>query len=158
MKKIKVDKDKLLEAIVKRAEGFYYTEEIFEYSKKETKKKIEECDPEEENLPSEKLVSKKNGSKRSKLKNMDIYSVCNKSGDEENIESWSGETHENEQGLELLKKKITTHYVPPDMSAIKIIIENFGKEINSGNMLVDEMSDEELLKMRRDLIEKLDEF
>ena len=48
----------------------------------------------------------------------------------------------------MVKRKITTHYVPPDMLAIKMLFENFGEKVES----LEEMSDEEILQMKDKLI------
>lgn len=59
-----------------------------------------------------------------------------------------------EGGLVLSKKKITSHYVPPDMLAIKILLENFGEKIEDSNGL-EMLSDEELINYKNQLIESL---
>lgn len=158
MAKIKVNKDKLLESVVKNAEGFYYTEEVLEYAKKESKKVIEDLDNENDDQGCEKNVSKKSVSKKTENKNGEVYSDCKKQTGAKNITSWSDKENESEQGLVLFKKKITTHYVPPDMSALKILLENFGETIKSESNMINGLSDEELLKLRSELIKTLKEY
>ena len=158
MAKIKVNKDKLLESVVKKAEGFYYTEEVLEYAKKESKKVIEDSDNENDDQGCEKNVSKKSVSKKTENKNGDVYSDCKKQTGAKNITSWSDKENESEQGLVLFKKKITTHYVPPDMSALKILLENFGQEMRSEKGFIEDLSDEDLLKMKAELLRELEKF
>jgi len=154
-----INKDKLLEALVKRAEGFYYSEEILEYSIKEDKCKIEKDLLGNENTqsdPSKFDTEKKSGSKNTKNKNSLVYS----SQTQEKLvgNDGIGVGNESKQGLELLKKKVTTHYIPPDMSAIKILIENFGQEMKNEQSVLDELSDDELMKMRNEIIKDIKEF
>lgn len=59
-----------------------------------------------------------------------------------------------EGGLVLSKKKITSHYVPPDMLAIKILLENFGEKIEDSNGL-EMLSDRELINYKNQLIESI---
>lgn len=56
--------------------------------------------------------------------------------------------NENKQPLTLSKKKVTTHYVPPDMLAIKMLLENYS-QVNSGGL--DSKSDKELLELANSL-------
>lgn len=53
--------------------------------------------------------------------------------------------------LELSKKKITTHYVPPDMLAIKMLLQNDGQAVDDFSA----MSDEELLILKNKLIKEM---
>ena len=154
-----INKDKLLEALVKRAEGFYYSEEILEYSIKEDKCKIEKDLLGNENTqsdPSKFDTEKKSGSKNTKNKNSLVYS----SQTQEKLvgNDGIGVGNESKQGLELLKKKVTTHYIPPDMSALKILIENFGEEMTKKQDVLENLTDDELLKMRSEIINEIKEF
>ena len=158
MAKFKINKEKLLEAVVKRAEGFYYSEEILEYSKKESKKTSDESTGKNEDEEANKKSIKKSVSKRVCEENHDVYSDCKIQTDETNIKSWNGDSDESEQGLVLLKKKVTTHYIPPDMSALKILLESFGQEMKSEKGFVEDLSDEELLKMKAELLRELEKF
>jgi len=163
----KFDKEKLLSALSKRAEGFFYSEEILEYGEKQEKSvkaKKEDCDSvmedgedlgaHEENF--ENCVSKK-------LKNQkhDLYSRCNREdgADKTSDPNMKGDVPQNEnlQGLVLLKKKVTTHYIPPDLAAVKMLIEIAGEEMKRGNDFLDGMSDEELLKLKKELMSELKE-
>jgi len=156
-KKKLVDKDKILEALKKRAEGFFYSEEILEYAEEIKPKKSKSDDEDhcenEGNFKIEKQKNKnnqKNVSQINELENHDVYLAQNNS-----CEETFGVRNENQQALILVKKKVTTHYIPPDMSAIKMLLENFGQEV--GTSVIDNMSDEELLKMRDEIVENLKE-
>ena len=63
-----------------------------------------------------------------------------------------GKINESKQTLTLSKKKVTTHFVPPDMLAIKMLLEINSKEMSS-NLL--NLSDEELLKLTVELKNEL---
>ena len=67
---------------------------------------------------------------------------------------------ENQQTLVLLKKKVTTHYIPPDMLAIKMLVENFGEEIknNKKSESIDKLSDEELIELKNKLEKEIINF
>ena len=70
----------------------------------------------------------------------------------ETIEEYMPKKNEDEgQGLELVKKKISTHYVAPDMLAIKMLIENSKEKVDT---LV-EMTDEELIELKNKLIKEI---
>lgn len=62
-------------------------------------------------------------------------------------------TKENDlcQDLVLVKKKVSTHYVPPDMLAIKMLLENNKQKINT----LSSMTDEELVALKNKLISEL---
>ena len=55
---------------------------------------------------------------------------------------------QNGKSLSLAKRKISTHYVPPDMLAIKILLENDKEKITK----LSAMSDEELVELKKKLI------
>lgn len=58
---------------------------------------------------------------------------------------------EQEESLVLSKRKVSTHYVPPDMLAIKMLLENDRKKVDS----LSAMTDEELLSLRSKLLNEL---
>lgn len=160
------DKSKLMDALVKRAEGFFYTEEVCEYSLDEVKIKdkknaenIDEINNDSSLLEMKDLnknKSSKKNSKKSVSKNIDcendeLYFVKNEG---RNNKKCDGVVNENIKDLMLIKKKVTTHYIPPDLSAIKMLIENFGQEMKS-TKIFDEMSDEELLSMREEILKDI---
>ena len=67
-------------------------------------------------------------------------------------------TKENKD-LTLVKKKVTTHYVPPDLLAIKMLVEIFGQEITEkDDDNLTSLSDSELMNLKREVIQKLNEL
>lgn len=73
----------------------------------------------------------------------------------ETTEEYAPEKCQNKEDfcseLTIVKKKITTHYVPPDMLAIKMLLENDGQKVDS----LSNMTDEELVKLKNKLIKEL---
>ena len=53
----------------------------------------------------------------------------------------------------MVKKKITKHYIPPDMLAIKILFETIKEKVNDDDL--NNISDEELIKLKNKLTEEL---
>ena len=139
----KVDANKIVESLYKRAVGFYYSEEQLEYGEKDKIKNNKESD---ENCVSKTLTSDSIGvnSNREKKSNLE---------NDDNVD-------ENQQTLVLLKKKVTTHYIPPDMLAIKMLVENFGEEIknNKKSESIDKLSDEELIELKNKLEKEIINF
>ena len=78
-------------------------------------------------------------------KNEQLNFFKNKNNEEKNTEKYSN--------LTLIKKKVTTHYVPPDLLAVKMLIENFGEEVTNDDLSF--LSDTELENLKLDIIEKL---
>lgn len=137
MSKKNFSKDDLIEILIKKARGFYYSEEVYEYEKTQNKSKNDE-----------KCINFSN--------NLDFFNLCdresitsNSPGDKMNLNE---KTDEKSQNLTLTKKKITTHYVPPDMFSIKTLLEILGEEVNEN---FEKMSDEQLLKLKEKLIGEL---
>lgn len=130
--------DDVLNLIFKKASGYYYTEEQFEYEKMQKNKYFSEKDS---------LFSKKN-------ENFDMDKTQITMFDD-NIkqENEKQKTNEKPENLTLVKKKVTTHYISPDMLAIKILLEIFGEKVNKDN--IDSMTDEELLKLKKKLVEEI---
>ena len=163
-KEFKLDKNKMLEALEKRAQGFFYSEEILEYGEASTVKsdknseKVTYCDVDGAKSSVSKKKLEKSVSKNGVCEKNDIYSeretnegdVCNdQDGNSQAI------SYENTKGLVLLKKKVTTHYIPPDITAVKMLIEIAGEEIGVNNNIIESLSDDELLKLKRELIEEI---
>ena len=134
MKKSQDINKKLVDLLLKKANGFHYVEEQFEYERDKTKQTKQQTE------------------------NLNFFDICDR-----------GKTHlensndmielENEtkkqgadDGLVLVKKKVATHYIPPDMLAIKILLEMFGKEELSD---LEKMSDNELIELKKQLLEEL---
>ena len=138
-----VDANKIVESLYKRAVGFYYSEEQLEYGEKDKIKNNKESDENcvSKTLTSDSLGVNSNREKKSSLENDD------------NVD-------ENQQTLVLLKKKVTTHYIPPDMLAIKMLVENFGEEIknNKKSESIDKLSDEELIELKNKLEKEIINF
>ena len=63
----------------------------------------------------------------------------------------------NESGddpsLNLVKKKVATHFVAPDMIAIKILFEIFDRKVEDNDL--DKISDEELMELKTKLLEEI---
>lgn len=126
-------KKQLIELLLKKAEGFHYQEEQYEY---ESEKK----------------------SKGQKCENLNFFDLCDRGKsslqqDSVNIKP-ANETIvcEKNEKLILVKKKVTSHYIPPDMLAIKILLEMCGQEkLNK----LEEMTDEELIKFKEKILEEL---
>jgi len=118
--KNKFDKEtlaKIKNILLKKAEGYFYNEEVLEYAyKNESESKTEQLD----------------FLKEQKRKN--------------------GKTQEN-TNLILTKKKVTTHYIPPDLLAIKMLTEIYGEKIEGNDL--SKLSDTDLLILKEDIINKL---
>ncbi len=70
----------------------------------------------------------------------------------ETIEEYTPEKDSNDSSdLVLVKKKVTTHYVPPDMLAIKMLMENDQEKIDN----LSSMTDEELVALKNKLIKDI---
>ncbi len=68
-----------------------------------------------------------------------------------NVSEVSEEYVVDNEGVEQLsKRKITKKYIPPDLTALKTYLE-----LTEGENDYENMSDEELLKIKKELIEEL---
>lgn len=114
---------KLKKILLKKAEGFFYTEEINEYQQNS------------KNDSEQISIFDESSTKLKKTKNND----------------------QNKQTLNLIlsKKKVTTHYIPPDMLAIKMLIENFGEKIKDDDDNLLSLSDDELYSLQENLIREI---
>ena len=130
MKKEKLQKQ-LIDILLKKANGFYYYEEQEDYEKTQNKTKL----------------STKSATNISFFDNF-VTQEPNISNNNDTLKLSNGK-EENKEELTLVKKKITKHYIPPDMLAIKILFE-INKEKVSDD--VENLSDEELLKLKDKLI------
>ena len=120
---------KLIDLLLKKANGFHYEEELFEYEREKKKNEnlsfFDICDRGESNIVDDGVIIK-SANEKDRLK--------------------------SSENLVLVKKKVTTHYIPPDMVAIKILLEIFGKEdVNE----IEKMSDDELIKLKEKIIEEI---
>ncbi len=154
------DKSKIMEALLKRAEGFFYSEEILEYGEREEKKKEDKlssktAEGDLSNLSDQSKNNSENVSKNTKNKKQGVYSGQSQGENGAKIAREEQVNHEDSKNLVLLKKKVTTHYVPPDIAAVKMLFENFGEALKSETDAIEEMSDEELVKLRLSLLDQL---
>ena len=119
--------DKIKNVLIKKAEGYFYNEEVFEYQSNESDKNIKE-------------------SKTSLISELE-----NK--DKKKNEKQSTKQKDN---LTLSKKKVTSHYVPPDLLAVKMLVEIFGEKIESGSEL-EALDYDKLLELKNQLLNQLKE-
>lgn len=165
---------KLHKLLLKKAQGFFYKEECLEYclNEKENKKSnknqismfdnftnnensldsssnlIFEC-AENENFEQNEKTCKKSVTKMKQIKNCDVecgQKQINKIINKENVNvvTTLANNNEDKQSLTLSKKKITTHFVPPDMLAIKMLLEINSKELSPELF---NLTDDELKKL-----------
>lgn len=139
MAKNKFGFNDVIDLLIKRAKGFYYTEEQFEY---------------------EKTQKNSNSGKNSGQIYQNISFFDNPvRGDTQSkklcdtIKLSNGETLQNNENLTLVKKKVSTHYISPDMLAIKILFEIFGEKVDKNE--IDKMTDNELINLKNQLLKEL---
>lgn len=130
--------DFLIKILLKKAEGYYYTEEQEDYEKAQNKSNSSKV--QYENIS----IFENIDTLKPKSNNLDV-----------NIkpENDSAEKQQNTQNLIMVKKKITKHYIPPDMLAIKILFETIKEKVNQDDL--NNISDEELIKLKNKLTEEL---
>jgi len=126
--------DNLIDLLLKKAEGFHYQEEQFEYERDKSSKNSSTC------------------------QNLNFFDLCDRGeqvfiDDGDKLKSANGKKIQGDEELILVKKKVTTHYIPPDMLAIKILFEIYGKEIEYDNL--NTLTDEELLDLKNKLIKEI---
>ena len=130
--------DFLIKILLKKAEGYFYTEEQEDYEKTQNKSDLSKVRYENisifENIDTPKL---KNTNPNGNIK----------------PQNESEEKSQNYQNLVMVKKKITKHYIPPDMLAIKILFETIKETVNDDDLK--NISNEELLKLKDKLIGEL---
>lgn len=146
--KNKISKKSIIDLIVKKAKGYVYYEEQYEFEKTQNSAKNAEKIDKNYNL-FEFLENNKNFDMgiNDSSKVSDKIEVQGKTEDfDDPPKSFSS------NGLTLVKKKVTSHYVSPDMSAIKILLD-LTNERDSDDL--ESLSDEELLKLRNQLIEEI---
>ena len=140
MSKRKFTKKELLNLVIKKATGYHYSEEVFEYEKTQINNKC--------NKISRDLIS-----------NYNFFDICDRGQTQSNkindtlTISNEENLQQNNEDLTLIKKKVTTHYIPPDMLAIKILFEIYGKEIEYDNLT--NLSDKELLNLKNQLLKDI---
>ncbi len=142
MKKQKFKKNNLIEILIKKANGFFYTEEQLEYEKTQKRNKnTEKYSQKIEN------ISFFDNPDRGMIQNQKLYDKIDLSNEQKHT------YNENNEDLTLVKKKVATHYIPPDMLSIKILFEIFGKEVNENS--VENLSDNQLIELKNKLISEL---
>lgn len=138
MTKNKFTKQDLIEILIKKASGFYYTEEQCEYEK----------------------MQNKNISNKIPNNNLSFFDFS----DRGNIEFYNDDdtiklsnenklSEQNIQNLTLVKKKVATHYISPDINAIKILFEILENKVGENDLK--NLSNDELLLLKNKLIEEL---
>ena len=137
--------DKLYKILLKRAEGFFYKEvcEEFVYdNKSKSSQQISFFD--EENSDSVKSKKRVTKTKVDQINNVKLN--CN------DVSCFAaGENSEDIKAPTLAKKKVTTHFVPPDMLAIKMLLE-IDKTLGTDLTM---MSDSELLTLAKQLEDEI---
>ena len=144
-------RDELYKILLKKAQGFYYSEETDEFNFEPPKKVIAQnfltddmgffCDDNNNGDNGAQIKSKKTPKKgvidSSKNQIDDLKLDASGGNDDEISNSENGKIgiSENSQGLTLSKKKVTTHYVPPDINAIKILLENYSEKVDDYSLL-----------------------
>ena len=102
---------------------------------------------------SEEVLEYQNNTKPTENEKVKQITIFN---DDEN----ENKPNEENKDLTLIKKKVTTHYVPPDLLAIKMLIEIFGKEVieKDEDDNLTSLSDNELMTLKKEVIQKLNEL
>ena len=132
------NKNNVIDLLIKKATGFYYTEEQCEYEKTQKHSTLNAN------------YSNFNQNTQNSCNNINQLTIWSEPIETKNNSINSIENNEN---LTLTKKKITTHYISPDMLAIKILLEIYSKEIEDDNL--SNLSDEELVKIKNKLINEV---
>lgn len=146
-----IDFEQIKQILIKKAKGFYYTEEAVEFACDAEDKLVIDAKTMDENTEYKVSLSQKN-SKKNTPKSGTSQLQFNFSDLECKVKKES-KTDAKTKETSVVKRKITTHYVPPDMLAIKMLFENFGEKVGG----LEQLSDEEILKMKRDLLSELEE-
>ena len=116
--------EKIKKVLIKKAEGYFYNEEVLEYQTNDGEKLTKESKT--------SLIEKKPN---------------------EEYETNRKQSNSEKTDLTLLKKKVTTHYVPPDLLAIKMLVEVFGEKIENGNQF-ETLEYDKLLELKNQLLEE----
>ena len=139
----------LKEVLIKKAKGFYYCEETVEFTETSSGKSVNVIETED----GIKVIGVKR--KRGRPKKI-MSKPVTLSAENPNLGvdlSQKEGTNASKQENVVVKRKITTHYVPPDMLAIKMLFENFGEKVDD----IENMSDEEILNLKRKLMREWEE-
>ena len=142
MKNKKFCRDDIIKLLIKLANGFYYSEEQCEYEKMQNKSNLNKKQL-DFNIFTENYSNNVRGCTQLNF----IDDIVKSSNEEQNNHDKKNEN------LTLVKKKVATHFISPDIHAVKILLEIFSEKV--GDDLIENMSDEELLKLKNDLIGEL---
>ena len=127
----------LINILIKKATGYFYSEEQFEYEMQKS------------NKFNEKYVNN-----LSFFENYDTgEQILKTSSDNIEVSNEIKNTKKDDKNLLLIKKKVATHYIAPDINAIKILFEIFEKKV--GESSLENLTDEELLDLKNKLIKEL---
>ena len=124
----------LIQILLKKAKGFYYTEEQEEYEKTQNKSN----------------TSEKQYQNVSLFENFDILKPQQDKFNDTIKLSNETKKEQNNSNLVMVKKKVTTHYIPPDLLAVKILFETLKEKVNEDD--IEKLSDDELLKLKEKLL------
>lgn len=124
----------LIQILLKKAKGFYYTEEQEEYEKTQNKSN----------------TSEKQYQNVSLFENFDILKPQQDKFNDTMKLSNETKKEQNNSNLVMVKKKVTTHYIPPDLLAVKILFETLKEKVNEDD--IEKLSDDELLKLKEKLL------
>jgi len=191
MKEKEIKKEEIIKLLLKKANGFYYTEEQFEFERKENKKintnqmNLFDLLSEQKNAKYKIKTSKNTQNPLIFTKNMQennndtlncinldknlILQKNNKKVIRKKVVTGDGKNETmgdimelsnkcsnycGDDNLVLVKKKVSNHYVPPDITAIKILFEIFDEKVNEGD--IESMTDDELIKLKKQLLEEIE--
>lgn len=135
--KNKFNREDLIDLLIKKASGFYYSEEQYEYEK--TQKKF--------------FINEKHCENVSFFEKYDRGESLNKTNNDTIKSSNEIAESEEKRNLTLIKKKVSTHYVSPDIHAIKILFEIFEKKVGEDSL--ENLTDEELLNLKNTILKEL---
>ena len=131
-------KNDLINLLIKKASGFYYSEEQYEYEKTQNKSNLNK-------IHSDNISFFDNCDRGlSNINNNDVKIESNND---------SQKFQENTQNLTLIKKKVATHYISPDINAIKILLEIFENKVGENDL--EKLTDEELINLKNSLLKEL---
>lgn len=139
MLKNKNQQNFLIEILEKKAKGYYYDEVQYEYQKtQKTSKQTEKQVKSNENLNFFEIIDR---------------GTTNFEDDSDMIKLSEKTNEKQNENYELVKKKVSSHYIQPDIQAIKLLLEIY--ENNNTSNSISNLSDEELISLKNKLIKEL---
>ncbi len=128
--------------LVKKASGFYYNETQLEYQKTQNNSKNNKnYDNFNENINFFEIIDRGDNTLENSC---DIIKSVKNKCDESSSNSF-----------DIVKKKVTTHFIPPDLQAIKMLLEIM--ENNDKSKSIESYSDDELITLRNKLLKELND-